>query len=128
VTVAAFEKMFLDQVSDDFGVSLGGELVAFVDQFFLQTEIVFDDAVMYDDDFAAAVAMRMSVFFRGTPVRGPAGVADAIAAVQRFEADGFFQVAQLAFRTAHLATCPRCRQRRFRQSRSRGTPDDADLQ
>ncbi len=61
---------------------------------------------MYDDDFAAAVAMRMSVFFRGTPVRGPAGVADAIAAVQRFEADGFFQVAQLAFRTAHLQLVP----------------------
>ena len=35
-------------------------------------------------------------------MRGPAGVADAVGAVERLEADGFFQVAQFAFGAADL--------------------------
>src|ERR1700677_3436115 len=46
--------------------------------------------------------MGMGVFFRGAPVRGPAGVADAIGAVERLEAYRFFQVAQFAFGAAKL--------------------------
>src|SRR5205807_8454182 len=53
-------------------------------------------------DLAGAVTMRMSVLFRGAAMRGPARVSDAPAAFQRLEANRFFQVAQLAFRTAHL--------------------------
>jgi hypothetical protein len=41
--------------------------------------------------------MRMSVFFGGTSVGGPAGVADAISAFERFGADHVFKIAQLAF-------------------------------
>ena len=44
----------------------------------------------------------MGVFFRGTAVRGPAGVADAVGAIERLEADDFFQVAQLALSPANL--------------------------
>src|ERR1039458_613322 len=106
VAVASFEEMFFDQMSDDFGIGFGGELVAFFDQLFLQAEIVLDDAVMYDDDLARAVAMRMGVFFRGTSVGGPAGVADAVSAVERLETDGLFQVAQLAFGAADLQPVP----------------------
>ena len=64
--------------------------------------IVLDDAVVDDDDLAGAVAMRVGVFFGGTAVGGPAGVADAIGAVERLQADDLFQVAQLAFGAAHL--------------------------
>src|SRR5579863_7271894 len=46
--------------------------------------------------------MRMGVFFGGASMSGPAGVADAIAAVERFKADGFFEVAELAFGAAEL--------------------------
>ena len=89
-------------MGDDFGVGFGAELVAFVDQLLLQADVVLDDAVVDDDDLAGAVAMRMSVLFRGTSVRGPASVADAIGAVERLQPDDLFQVAQLAFGAAHL--------------------------
>ena len=74
-------QIFFDEVGDDFGVGFGDELVAFALQLFLQLEIIFDDAVVDDDDLAGAVAMRVRVFFGGTAVRGPAGVADAVGAV-----------------------------------------------
>ncbi len=44
----------------------------------------------------------MGVLLGRTPVGGPAGVADAVGAVQRLEADGLFQVAQLALGAADL--------------------------
>ena len=75
--------VFLDQVRDDFGIRLGDELVAFLFQFVLQLDVVFDDAVVHDDDLARAVAVRMGVFFGGAPVRGPARVAEAVDAVDR---------------------------------------------
>src|SRR4029077_6918877 len=101
-----FEKMLFDEVSNDFGIGLRGELMTFFDELFLQAEVILDDAIVYDDDLAGAVAMRMSVFFRGAPVSSPSGVANAIAAVERFEADDLFQVAQLAFGAANLQLVP----------------------
>ncbi len=68
----------------------------------LERKIVLDDAVVHDDDSSGAVAMRVSVFFRGAAVRGPARVADAVGAIERLEADDFFQIAQLAFSAANL--------------------------
>ncbi len=121
----AFLRVLLDQVRDHFGVGLGGELVAFVDQLLLQADVVLDDAVVNDDDLAGAVAMGMRVFFRGTAMRGPAGVADAVGAVERLQADDLFQVAQLAFGAAHLQDPRRCRQRRCPPSRSRDIPAGA---
>jgi len=102
VTVAGLEQMLLDQVRDDFSVGFGGELVAFFDQLFLEAEIVFDDAIVHHHDLPGAVAMRVRVFFGGTPVRGPTGMADAVSALERLDANGLFQVAQLAFRAPHL--------------------------
>src|SRR5580658_409989 len=101
-SVTSFEEMFLDQVSDDFGIGFRRECVAFLDQLFLQAEIVLNDAVVYDDDFSGAVAMRMSILFGGTSVRGPASVSNAVAAVQWAETDRLFQIAQLAFGAANL--------------------------
>ena len=67
-----------------------------------QLEVIFDDAVVHDDDFAGAIAMRMRVFFGGAAVRGPARVADAVDAVERRGADRFFEIAQLAGRAADI--------------------------
>src|SRR5262249_17991513 len=64
--------------------------------------VILDDAVVDDNDLAGAIAMGMGVFFRRTPMRGPPGVADAVGSIQRFKADRFLQVAQLALSTAHL--------------------------
>src|SRR5579863_707140 len=80
---------------DDFGIGLGGDGVTFLDQLLLQAEIVLDDPVVHDHDFAGAVAMRMRVLFRGTSMRGPASVPNAVSAVNRIQPDGFFQVPQL---------------------------------
>ena len=85
VAVAGLQIVLLDQVGDDFGVGLGGELVAFFHELLFQGEIIFDDAVVNDDDRAGAIAMRMGVFFGGTAVSGPARVSDAVGAVERLE-------------------------------------------
>ena len=95
-------EIFLDQVGDHFGVGLGAELVAFVDQLLLQRDVVLYDAVVHDHDLAGAIAVGMRILFRGTAMGGPASVADAVSAVERLQADDLFQVAQLALGAAHL--------------------------
>ena len=95
-------KYFSIEVGDDFGVGLGLVGVAFFAKLFLQREIVLHDAVVHDHDGSAAVAMRVRVLFAGTAVRGPAGVADAVGAVDGVVADYLFQVAQFAFGAANL--------------------------
>ncbi len=50
MAVAGLQVMLLDQVGDDFGVGFGGEFVAFGGQLFLEREIIFDNAVVDDDD------------------------------------------------------------------------------
>ena len=74
----------LDQVRDDLGVGLGLERVPLRLQLVLQLEVVLDDAVVDDDDAAGAVAVRVRVLFGRPAVRGPARVADAVHAVDRF--------------------------------------------
>ena len=70
--------------------------------FFFSAEVVLDDAVVHHHHAAGAVAMRMGVLLRGAAMGRPAGVADAVGAVDRLEPDGLFQVAQLAFGAANL--------------------------
>ncbi len=52
-------------------------------EFVFELEVVFDDAVVDDDDAAGAVAMGMGVLFRGAAVRCPARVPDAVSAIER---------------------------------------------
>ncbi len=119
----------LDEVGDDFGVGFGDELVALRGEFALEVEIVFDDAVVDDDDAAGAVAMRMGVFFGGAAVGCPAGVADAEGAVEGMFAEDFFEIAELAGGAADFeqGSCWGCR-RRCRPSRSRDIRGGAALQ
>ncbi|MND07803.1 hypothetical protein D3C83_300340 [compost metagenome] len=51
------------------------------DQLLFEGEVVLDNAVVDHDDVAVGVAMRVGVLLRGPPVGGPAGVADAIFAI-----------------------------------------------
>jgi hypothetical protein len=102
MTVAAGVQVLLDEMGNDLGVGLSGEAVALGDELLLQRKVVLDDAVVDDDDLAGAVAVRMRVFFGGAAVSGPASVADAVGAVEWLEADGLFQVSQLAFCPADL--------------------------
>src|SRR5204863_4176056 len=70
-------EMLFQKMSDDFGIGLGRELVAFFDQLPLQRKIVLDDAVVGNHNAALTVAMRMRVFFGWTAVRGPARMTEA---------------------------------------------------
>src|SRR5579864_463946 len=102
VAVGLAKKIILYQMGDDFRIRLGSERVAFFDEPLLERKVVFDDPVVHHHDLAGAVAMGMGVLFRGTPVGRPAGVSDAVAAVERLKANDFFQIAQLAFGAANL--------------------------
>ena len=120
--VGIFENEILfDEVGDDFGIGLGLVGVAFFAKLFLQREIVFDDAVVDNDDGSAAVAMGMRILLAGAAVGGPAGVADAVGAIDGVVADYLFEVAQFAFGTANLQIRFLRRQRRFPPSRNRDT-------
>ena len=81
------------------------ELVAFGDQLLLQGEVVLHDAVVHDDQGAGAVAVGVGVLLGGPAVGGPAGVADAEAALDGALGDDGFQVAQLARGAAQLQAC-----------------------
>ena len=39
--------------------------------------------------------MRVRVFFRGAAMSGPAGVADTVDAIERGDANGFFEIVEL---------------------------------
>jgi hypothetical protein len=70
--------------------------VTFGDEGVFEGEVVFDDAVVDDDEGAAAVAVGVGVFFGGAAVGGPAGMADAEGAVDGGVGDDGFEVAELA--------------------------------
>ena len=89
-------------MGNDFGVSFSRELVAFFGQLLFQAEVVLNDAVVDDDDFSGAVAMRMCVFFRRTAVSRPAGMADPIGPFERLIADSLLKVAQFTLGAANV--------------------------
>ena len=121
-------SLLLDEVGDDFGVGFGDELVALGGELGFEGEVVFDDAVVDDDEGAGAVAVGVGVLFGGAAVGGPAGVADAEGAVDGVVGDDGFEVAELAGGAAELHECRRgLRRRRCRRSRSRGIRGGAGL-
>ena len=88
-------QVLLDQMRDDLGVGLGLEFVPGLLQPLLEREEVLDDAVVDDDDFPGAVAVRVGVVLVRLAVRGPARVAHAEGAVQRLLAEFRLEVAEL---------------------------------
>ncbi len=91
-----------DYVGDDFGVGFGDEFVAGCGELCLEGEIVFDDAVVDDDERAGAVAVGVGVLFGGAAVGGPAGVADAEGAVDGAVGEDGLEVEELAGGSAEL--------------------------
>ncbi len=66
-----------DQLHDHLGIGVGLELDALSRQFLAQFDVILDDAVMHDHEFAVHTDVRMGVVFGGRAVRRPPGVADA---------------------------------------------------
>src|SRR5436190_10539532 len=102
MAVAGFQIVVLDQVSNNFRVGLGAELVALFPELPFEGQIILDDTVVNDDDASGAVTMGVGVLLGGAAVRGPAGMSDTVSAIERFSADDFFEVAQLSFGAADL--------------------------
>ena len=59
----------------------------FGDELMFELQIIFDNAVVNDDDFTGAVAVGMGIFFGWPAVRGPARVADPVHSVERSDLD-----------------------------------------
>ncbi len=67
---------FGDEVGDYFGVTVGFEGEAFLFEDFFVFEVIFENAVVDEDDFAVFAGVRMGVFEFRFAVCGPAGVAE----------------------------------------------------
>ena len=85
----------------------------------LSVQIIFDDAVVDDDDLAGLIAVRMSVFLGRSPVRRPTRVTDAVVSVERMQTNAFLEIPQLPFGAAQFEMVihrqrPRCRPNRTR--------------
>ena len=89
-------------MGDDLGVGFSDKLMIGLAQSLFQLQIVFDDAVVNDDDAPGAIAMRMRVLFSRPAVSGPARVADAVGSIERTQANDFFEVAQFSFGAPNL--------------------------
>ena len=68
-------QILMDQVSNDFGVGVGGEFVTGGFKFSPQCFVVLDDAVM--DDSQAIGDMRVGITLTGSAMGGPTGVGNA---------------------------------------------------
>jgi hypothetical protein len=88
-----------DQVREDLGVRLGSENVPVRRELRLQLEVILDDAVVHDRD--ARVLVRMRVLVRRPPVRCPARVSNAGAAVRLLRAQLLLEIFQLPLRSHH---------------------------
>src|ERR1700719_990240 len=97
---SAFERaaihILLDQMRHDLGIGLGDELMPFLFEFLLELQVIFDDAIVHNDDFALTVAMRMGIFLCRPAMRGPARVSEAIDPIDGIVADGLFEIRQFA--------------------------------
>jgi hypothetical protein len=91
-----------DQMRDDFGVGLGFERAAVRSKALLQRQVIFDDAVMDNDNLARLIAMRVRIFFGRSSVRRPTRVTDAVISIERMQTNAFLEISQLPFRTTQL--------------------------
>ncbi|MNQ83516.1 hypothetical protein D3C85_985990 [compost metagenome] len=96
--VDQFFELVIEQVSDHFGIGVGGEHVTQCLELFAQGFVVFDDAVVHHGQIAGEV--RVSVAFTGCAVGCPTGVGNPQATCQRLSFQSLLQFADLA-RTTH---------------------------
>ena len=82
VTLGGTRERVLDQMSDDLGVGVGGELVAGGKKLLAKGAVVLDDAVVDDGNAPGAVQVRMGVPVGRRAVGRPARVGDAARADQ----------------------------------------------
>jgi hypothetical protein len=102
--------LLLQQVRDDLGVGLAGQLVAAALQLRAQRREVLDDAVVDHGQPTGAVPVRVGVAVRGRAVGGPPGVSDPAAGVVLGRAELLVQVLQPAGPPLHQQAAVQQRQ------------------
>src|SRR5579859_4216599 len=80
--------------------------MSLLDQFLFERNIIFDDTVVDDDNFAFAVGMRMGILFRWFSVRRPACVPETQRPVEGVLLQNFFQIGKLARASPQLNGSP----------------------
>jgi hypothetical protein len=83
-------EMLGDQMDDDLGVGFGVKCMSFGTEFFFQGEIIFDDAIMDENEPCGFMGMRIKL--GDAPMRRPAGMADADRARRRIAPHYAFEV------------------------------------
>ena len=95
--VASGIEALLEEVGDGLGVGLAVERVAAPGELGTEGGVVFDDAVVDDDDVVAAAGVGVGVGVAGGAVGGPAGVTDArVGGGQGVLADGAVELGDLS--------------------------------
>src|SRR5262250_2673247 len=100
--IGAMKEVLLDHVRDDLSIRFRRKTVALIGEFLLERDVVFNDAVVNDDNFARAVPVGVCVLFCRTAMGGPARMADSVRAIERLQPNDFFQVAQLSLSATNL--------------------------
>src|SRR5437660_495644 len=95
-------QLVANKMREDFGVRLGQEFVAATSQVLSQRSMVFDDAVVDESELARLVQMGVGIDIIGQAVRGPACVADASGAGDRFLLEQLLQSGNAANTFAQL--------------------------
>ena len=96
------EAMHADEMGEHLAVGLRKENVALLGEAVFVFEIVLDDAVVYQRQFAGCVEMRVRVGIGWFSVGGPAGMADAGGAVDGPAVDEVREVVDAPRAFAHL--------------------------
>ena len=90
---------FGNQMRDDLGVRLGGEVGTPIGELFFKLQIVFDDAIVHHDHITGAVGMRIG--FRRPAVGGPTSMTNAHRTRDGLAPEHRFEIAQFAFAAAN---------------------------
>src|SRR5262250_119985 len=89
-------------MSNNFRVSLSGELMILLAQLVFELQVVFNDAVVDHHHAPGAIAMWVSVFLGRAAMRRPTRVPQTVRAVEGLLAKRLFEIAELAFCAANL--------------------------
>ena len=79
-----------------------------LDQRFLESTVVFDDAVVYDQELTGTVGVGVGVLGRGFAVGSPASMTNARTSLRDPSSDARYQSSQLASLFLDHRSCP-CR-------------------
>ena len=74
----------IQQLHNYFAVRIRMKMISHLNQFFLQSRIVFHDTVMNDRNRSFFIHMRMGIHIAGNAMRCPAGMSDSAGLRQFF--------------------------------------------